>query len=103
MPRSRASAGTCNAVNACILQPMEKMLASRLTCIGFSDTMVTPRGWELFGSLPFGKLIFDKMVGLVDGILKFISSMLLRYMLLRQFWEWMGNAIKFETGSVFIR
>ena len=25
-----------------------------------------------------GKLIFDKMVGLVDGILKFISSMLFR-------------------------
>ena len=45
-----------------------------------------------------GKLIFDKMVGLVDGILKFISSFLLI-----RFWEWMGNAIKFETGSVFIR
>jgi len=45
-----------------------------------------------------GKLIFDKMVGLVDGILKFISSDLRK-----QFWEWMGNAIKFETGSVFIR
>ena len=45
-----------------------------------------------------GKLIFDKMVGLVDGILKFISSILLI-----RFWEWMGNAIKFETGSVFIR
>ena len=44
------------------------------------------------------KLIFDKMVGLVDGILKFISS----FPLIR-FWEWMGNAIKFETGSVFIR
>lgn len=38
------------------------------------------------------------MVGLVDGILKFISSGLLI-----RFWEWMGNAIKFETGSVFIR
>ena len=38
------------------------------------------------------------MVGLVDGILKFISSGLFS-----QFWEWMDNAIKFETGSVFIR
>ena len=35
-----------------------------------------------------GKLIFDKMVGLVDGILKFISSGLFS-----QFWEWMDNAI----------
>ena len=35
------------------------------------------------------------MVGLVDGILKFISSLLLNW-----FWEWMDNAIKFETGSV---
>ena len=35
-----------------------------------------------------GKLIFDKMVGLVDGILKFISSGLFR-----RFWEWMDNAI----------
>ena len=48
--------------------------------------------------MDLGKLIFDNMVGLVDGILKFISSFLLI-----RFWEWMGNAIKFETGSVFIR
>ena len=53
--------------------------------------------------MDLGKLIFDNMVGLVDGILKFISSLLLRHVLLREFWEWMGNAIKFETGSVFIR
>ena len=35
-----------------------------------------------------GEMIFDNMVGLVDGILKFISSELFR-----QFWEWMDNAI----------
>ena len=43
------------------------------------------------GTLRFltqGKLIFDNMVGLVDGILKFISSELRK-----QFWEWMDNAI----------
>jgi hypothetical protein len=33
-------------------------------------------------------MIFDNMVGLVDGILKFISSGLFI-----QFWEWMDNAI----------
>lgn len=46
------------------------------------------------GTLRFltqGKLIFDKMVGLVDGILKFISSRL--HGIAGQFWEWMDNAI----------